>query len=157
MATIKYKGIELKTITDPQIFDPPKKMVVCNTQFTKIEERTVSAIVKDAKGDTWAITHPCFIGDILEYWAYCAEIPEDLKPRRATNREISKWLAQGNGEVTEGREVERSGPYCKTSLYYDSAKSNEICSEVVKIRKWDDTDWHEPTVDYMDIEEKEGE
>lgn len=32
MATIKYKGMELEEITEPQIFDPPKKMVVADGQ-----------------------------------------------------------------------------------------------------------------------------
>lgn len=151
MATIKYKGIELKTITEPQIFDPPKKMVVCNTQFTKIEERTVSAIVKDAKGDTWAITHPCFIGDILEYWAFCAEIPEDLKPRMATNREVAKWLAQGNGEwgISKFGVIEKAG----IGWFYDTGYEKQTLQSEFRVRKWDDTEWHVPTVDYMGLED----
>lgn len=148
---MKWKGIELKKITEPQIYDPPKKMVVWNTQCNKIEERTVYAIVKDAKGDTWAITHPCFIGDILEYWAYCAEIPEETKPRRATNRELAKWLAQGNGEVQD-----KSSLYCTfISFNYGPKLEDNPVIEYYKVRKWDDTEWHEPTVDYLGIKEAE--
>ena len=157
---MKYKEMDLKEITEPQIFDPPKKMVVWDSQCSKIEERTVSAIVKDAKNDTWAIAHPCFIGDILEYWAHCAEIPEEPKPRMATYRELAKWLAQGNGDALVLMQMTNglSREVVTTSSHYFSGKDNEAVSygyngqHCKGVRKWDDTEWHEPTADYIGLE-----
>ena len=82
-------------------------------------------------------------------YRHCAEIPEEPKPRRATNRELSKWLAKGHGEY--------SNTVCCTTSYItyeyllDSAESE--VSDNILVRKWDDADWHEPTVDYMGIEQ----
>lgn len=148
---MKYKGIELVEITVPQIFDQPKKMVVWNMHEGReenVREVIVVAILpeltchanvvcQESWGTTWA-TH-------------CAEIPEEPK-KRATNRQVSRWLAQGNGECTHGKEIDGKGPFCKSSLYYDAANSNEKCSDEVRIRKWDDTEWHEPTLEYMGLE-----
>lgn len=142
---MKYKGIELISITEPQIFNPPKKMLVWNDYDSHAREEHVFAIgpasldypVRTISDDGRIGTH-CL--------NHCAEIP---KIRRATHRELSKWLAQGNGEVTDGDT--NNSPYCKSSLYYNSARSDELCSDTIRIRKWDDTEWHEPTTDYMGI------
>ena len=145
---MNYKGNKLKDISGtPQIVNPPRKMLVWNDEDANTRVESVFAIgpssmdypVRTISDDGRIGTH-CL--------KHCAEIP---KPRRATNREVSKWLAQGNGEVTEGDTVAK--PYCKSSLYYDSENSDKLCRDNIKIRKWDDEDWHEPTIDYMGIEE----
>ena len=41
---MKYKGIELKEVTEPQLFDPPKKMLVWES-YENITELNVYAIV----------------------------------------------------------------------------------------------------------------
>ncbi len=139
---MKYKGKELKEITTPQIVDPPKEMLVWSDEMVKMnkepQKETVYAVVKLG-------TH--FVAITSSYqWDYCAEIPEQTKPRRATNRELSKWLAQGNGEENED-------DWVLTAHVYKSYEANVEVSDEIKVRKWDDTDWHEPTVDYMGIED----
>lgn len=134
---MKYKGIELKEITTSQIFDPPKEMLVWNYVDSTPFKVTVHAIVASK-------TFPVIAkeGD----YQYCAEIPEELKPRRATNRELSKWLAKGHGEYTN------TG--CSAASYYAylfDSEETEVGYNIL-VRKWDDVDWHEPTVDYMGIE-----
>lgn len=42
---MKYKGIELKEITEPQIFDPPKKMLVWRTNKWNSEQKTLKTSV----------------------------------------------------------------------------------------------------------------
>lgn len=136
---MKYKGKELKEITELQIFDPPKEMLVWDTEESEPLKREVCAIIKHKKLNL-AITT-----DIV-YFCHCAEIPEEPKPRRATNMELAKWLAQGKGEkLYDNRIIE-------INHKYDSSKDSESVNEYTSIRKWEDTDWHEPTVDYMGIE-----
>ena len=67
------------------------------------------------------------------------------KPRRATNRELAKWLAQGKGQIL--------GTKISTIYDYDAglADNGEV-PKFFKVRKWEDTEWHEATVDYMEIE-----
>ena len=133
---MKYKGKELVEITTPQIFDPPQEMLVWNDTFlTEPKKVNVCAIVK--LKDYYAAIE---IGKVPSYqWQHCAEIP---KARRVTNRELSKWLAQGNGE----KKVDDCIAYVHTYL---SEYSNEEADKLIKVRKWSDDDWHEPTVDYM--------
>ena len=73
---------------------------------------------------------------------HCAEIP---KARRVTNRELSKWLAQGNGEYS-------SILSCRVpsaTYNYSLDTATDVLNENILVRKWSDDDWHEPTVDYM--------
>lgn len=134
---MKYKGKELKEITTPQIVDPPKQMLVWD-DAVEPEVQFVYAIVRTKDGRTQAI------GD--RRWEHCAEIPEEPKARRATNRELAMWLAQGNGEQFEG------GCVIHRHSYLPDNTNKEVGDGFI-VRKWDDTDWHEPTVDYMGIED----
>ena len=68
---------------------------------------------------------------------------DPLKPRRATNRELSRWLAQGNGECLGSQDD------ADTAWNYPMECSNVPLREGAKVRKWSDTEWHEPTVDYL--------
>ena len=78
---------------------------------------------------------PCLVG----------EIPEEPKPRRATNRELAEWLAKGNGQKSGNK-----GIACISYSYGHLADDCEIDKTVV-VRKWGDAEWHEPTVDYMGL------
>lgn len=133
---MKYNGKELKEITTPQIFAEPKKMLVWNDGYVGHNAvpmiDTVYAVVK-IDNHYVAVTW----GHNMEH---CAEIPE---ARRATNRELSKWLAQGNGEMKAGSEL------TYTHMNYNLSRANSVADSIAKVRKWDDDAWHEPTVDYM--------
>lgn len=148
---MKYKGIELKDISGtPQIIDPPREMLVWDNDVNGKERPyapkkvTVFAIVNS---DT---LNGRVIGEESSSFircGHCAEIPTEY----ATFRQIARWLADGNGEVTEA--VGCDGAYCKSSLYYFSAKG-DVSSEgsAIRIRTWDDREWHEPTLEYMGLE-----
>lgn len=137
---MKYNGKELKEITTPQIFAEPKKMLVWNDKYVddnseqKPNIDTVYAVVKIDNhyvAVTWG-----------HYMEHCAEIP---KARRVTNRELSKWLAQGNGEYSNIVYFTRS----YTTYEYELDTASCEVSENFLVRKWSDDDWHEPTTDYM--------
>ncbi len=135
---MKYKGIELTEFTSdkPVVFDPPRKML-CWDYGCKPCEDMVDGYFPNRSGHV--------LGS-FEIWTHCAEIPEEPKPRLATNRELAKWLAQGNGEWRNSSPLL---PACSTDLIY--TEDADPASNLL-VRKWDDTEWHEPTVDYMGLE-----
>ena len=134
-----YKGIELKEITKPQIFDPPKKMLVWG-RYECITELDVYAIV--SRKDFPVICEN-------STWRHCAEIPEEPK-KLVTYRELSRWIAEGNGEVTD--ENDEGAIY--TQLFYWKGRENDAVVDSVHVRKWDDTEWHKPTREYLGLEDK---
>ena len=84
---MKYNGIELKEFTSdkPVVFNPPRTMLVWDRTDSEPCERDVVGYLP-LREYRKVITR----GD--EYM-FCAEIPETPKSRRATNRELVKWLA----------------------------------------------------------------
>lgn len=135
---MKYKGIKLKEITTPQVVNPPKKMLVwndCNDTSEQPRVDTVYAVIMKETGIIQVIGYCC-------RWSHCAEIPEELKSRRATNRELARWLAFGNGEYKNHIDL------ISNAYIYPESETDMTVDSHFKIRKWDD-DWHEPTVDYM--------
>jgi hypothetical protein len=146
MATINYNGMKLEEFTSdkPVIFDPPKKMLVTDDYDYK-SCRVTEIIVYDPRRTVCKA-----IGIHNQSWKYCFLLPDPPKPRRATNRELARWLAQGNGEYTNPKS-DYYNNYSSFS-YEECDKDNEIYANF-KVRKWDDTEWHEPTVDYMGLEE----
>ena len=135
MATIKYNGMELEEVSTPQIFDPPKKMLVWNNIMGYAIQSMIVAIVERMDG----LCAVCYDGEI---YPHCAEIPEAPKPRRATNRELARWIAEGKGEILV--------PHCVTQhVSYAVGQDNAECVSGQQVRKWEDDEWHEPTVDYL--------
>ena len=138
---MKYNGIEVKEFKSdkPVAFDPPKKMLCWDTY----DDRPCLDEV-----DAYIPRHNFPVKCSDSEWRHCAEIPEDTKPRRATNLELAKWLANGNGQVSgkESLGVWMTHTYTKNEEY-------NACDESTTVRKWDDTEWHEPTADYMGLED----
>ena len=142
MATINYKGMKLEEITIPQIFDPPRKCVVWDDDYLSPCEQSVIAIFPESAKLKLKVM------DLNLYrYKHCALLPDPPKPRRATNRELSRWLAQGNGECLGSQDD------ADTAWNYPMESSNAPLREGAKVRKWGDTEWHEPTVDYIRLED----
>lgn len=142
MATINYNGMELEEVTTPQVFDPPRKCIVWNSKDgSDWNIREVYAILSNS--------YSTF--KVICAWAecsckHCALLPDPPKPRRATNRELSRWLAEGKGEILV--------PHCVTQhVSYAVGQDNEKCGSGLRVRKWSDTEWHEPTVDYLGLDD----
>lgn len=131
---MKYYGIELTEVTEPQVFDPPKKMIVWDNDVC-ISYSDVCAIV-NRKGDR-VITR-------YSTWKHCAEIPE---AKLATYRELARWLSEGNGEVKDDDVV-----YSNWN-YYNDQENNPIKDSLL-VRKWCETEWHKPTREYLGLEDK---
>ena len=133
---MKYKGIELTEVTEPQLFDPPKKMLVWG-RYKNITKLNVYAIV--SRKDFPVICENTT-------WRHCAEIPEVLESKLVTYRELARWLAEGNGEVLNGN-------ICLPNWNYNRIQENDSVSETMLVRKWDDTEWHKPTREYLVLED----
>lgn len=133
---MKYKGMELKEVTTPQVCDPPREMLVWGDTFDSPLIVQVAAIAKLNTGIT-------VMGYRHDIYSHCAEIPEEPAPRRVTNKEFSKWLAQGYGQ---GRDA-NGFAYTNWSYEFDDT----ILPDYTKARRWDDTDWHEPTAEYLGL------
>lgn len=145
MATINYNGMELEEVTEPQIFDPPKTMVVWED-----DEKPTTAVVIAILAESSNLQYRVAIND-CSFYPHCALLPDPPKPRRATNRELSRWLAQGNGEIRDLTDNIDNMMF-STYIAYKACSDEEPISTIYKVRKWSDTDWHEPTVEYMGLE-----
>ena len=135
---MKYKGIELKEFESekPVLFDPPKRMLVWDYDDEIPTEEDVIAFI------------PNRYHKVIEQMSvsiHCAEIPE-VVCRRATNREIAKWLAEGNGEVKYENTV-----FPNWNYWYN--QENCIVKNSLYARKWCDKEWHEPTREYLGLED----
>lgn len=143
-----YNGIELKEFTSdkPVVFQEPKTMLCWDDTDDKPIVREVVSYIPIRKD--WPA-----IG-LISSWRHCAEIPEEPKPRRATNRELARWLAQGNGEKKRLDEYEKEGVvFVSIEFTYEFGDAYLPVDECYFVRKWDDSEWHEPTADYMGLED----
>lgn len=145
---MKYNGIEIAELKTTFIKNLPREMLVWNDNSIEPKVKTIVGACVNLKGDCWYIAHDDKLG-IVKY-KHCAEIPEEPKPRRATNRELAKWLAQGKGEW--GKCVSCKIERAEISWWYEWGYESEYLQKEIKIRKWDDRDWHEPDVQYMGLE-----
>lgn len=136
---MKYKGIELKEFESekPVVFDPPKLMLVWDDGDSEPSKENVFAFIPTR-------CYPVIATD--EDFDHCAEIPE-VVCRRATNRELAKWLVLGNGQY------QVSGGRIWTEHHYDIGQDDDACSRFIKVRKWCDKEWHEPTLEYLGLED----
>jgi hypothetical protein len=134
---MKYKGIELKEVTEPQLFEPPKKMLVWG-RYENITELDVYAIV--SRKDFPVICEN-------STWRHCAEIPKVPESELVTYRELARWLAEGNGEVMWANNV-------LSNWNYSTDEENKALDESLSVRRWDDTEWHKPTREYLGLEDK---
>ena len=139
---MKYKGIELKEVTEPQLFDQPKKMLVLDSDYGCLAEFNVYAIVN--RKNYRVITENAA-------WRHCAEIPKVPELELVTYRELARWLAEGNGEVNDELDDDECAIY--THLFYWKGRENDAVGDSLNVRKWDDTEWHKPTREYLGLED----
>jgi len=60
---------------------------------------------------------------------------------RMTNRQLSEWLAKGNGEMT----LENNDSYIYTEKVHFKGDADKPVRDDVIIRRWRDTEWSKPT------------
>ena len=136
---MKYKGIELKEFESekPVVFDPPKRMLVWDYIDETPTEKDVIAFI------------PNRYHKVIEQTSlslHCAEIPEESS-EQATVLQLAKWVATGNGLLKRG--------CCITNyVSFDEIDENSPVSDATLVRKWGDKEWHEPTLEYLGLEDE---
>ena len=142
MATINYNGMELEEFTsDKPVAFPKGTKAVCWDGDEIKDEKMVIAYVPYLRYRVLTLgADDC---DGPSYMA-CALLPDPPKPRRATNRELARWLIEGNAQI---RHSDSDMVY--VGWNYKEFEDDLLCSNNVLVRKWSDTEWHEPTVDYL--------
>ena len=73
---------------------------------------------------------------------------EQEESKLVTNRELARWLAQGNGEYYE---YDCDGWESHRCIEYQYEQDNLPVSKVM-VRKWEDEEWHNPTREYLGLE-----
>ena len=141
MNTINFNGMDLDEVTETKVFDEPHDMFVWNNSDSVPTLKSVCAIIPYRHAGSVITTNGAY--------EHCAEIPEKPAPRMATNRELAKWLAQGNGELADKTDNHKLSYNCNYAYIID--RSEEFVSDSIEVRKWDDNEWHTPDVEYMGI------
>lgn len=81
------------------------------------------------------------------------QLPTYYRTRRITNRELSLWLAHGNGEACCFSD--EHSPTCFTEFRYHPDEGDKPASVRagvrIMIRRWYESEWHEPTADYIGL------
>lgn len=143
---MKYKGQELVEYKANvgAIFDPPKAAMVWDDGG----ENNASCMLVYAY--TPKSEYPVVCDEVK--YRHVAFIPKELlnekKSRLATNRELAKWLMQGNGQRTLKNYLN-----IYSVLAYPKSQENLPVGDDVLVRKWDDEEWHEARIDYLGIKE----
>ena len=135
---MKYKGIKLKEFESekPVVFDPPKLMLVWNGCDNEPFKENVFAFIPNIC---------CPVVGTNYTFEHCAEIPEESS-ELVTVLQLAKWVATGNGLLKRG--------CCITNyVSFDEIDENRPVSDSVLVRKWGDKEWHEPTLEYLGLED----
>ena len=146
MATIKYNGMELEEYRpdNPETYEPPKKMLVWSEDL-----KAFAALAKVLYvNPRYSFVSVLQDNGHIAVFDHCALIPETPASRMATWFELAKWCATGNGLVYDS-----SRDKIDTGIMFKPNNENEPVTDEIKVRKWDDTEWHTPDVEYMGIEE----
>ena len=135
---MKYKGIELKEFTSdkPVVFDPPKLMLVWNDCDSGPSEANVFAVIPNR-------CYPVIGTD--NSFDHCAEIPEESS-KQVTVIQLAEWVSKGFGLIKRAGYITNY-----VSFLYDDEHSP--VSNVSLVRKWGDKEWHEPTREYLGLED----
>lgn len=116
-------------------YDPLYDLKVANEQGKKIECKR--------KGDAW--------GDLdWDYTPSPAWLDDHeyriMEEKPITNRELAQWLVEGYGQFTY-----MPGNVAMYHYSYSSSGSDTPIHEDIRVRLWEDTEWHMPTRKYMGL------
>lgn len=99
-----------------------------------LEGKEIQSRVKNSACKDWNNCPRPMWDDGIEY---------RIKPETyLTLRQVAEWLAKGNGQVNLDGVID-------TRYSYYPDKGNDLINENFKIRKWNDTEWHEATKEYI--------
>lgn len=144
MATVNFGGQTLVEFTSdvPVVFDKPINMYVTDDSDDFTGGIIDEIIVYDPRRVLKAIgTHNA--------WRHCFSFLDKPEPRRATWLELAKWCLEGKGLV-----LDKLAQKIDTGVMFKVVHQDKPVDNLIKIRKWGDTEWHEPTIDYMETKDE---
>jgi hypothetical protein len=147
MAKINYNGMELEEFTSnkPVAFPEGTKAICWDSDIYEEgfrSELDIIAFIPYLKDPV--LTRDCLNDYQDSPYRHCALLPDPPKPRRATWLEVARWCATGNGIVYDSDRDK-----IDTGIMFKPSNEHEPIMDEIKVRKWSDTEWHEPTVDYL--------
>ena len=128
------------TYEDWQKNPTPRMMWVWNS---KVEDKVKAKVIHILSNGVcvYPILTVTDIDDDYETYKHCAEI-EELKTRRMTNKELSRWLREKPTREYRYLNID----YICSTFDYREYKQDEEVSEDMRIRE-DDSEWREPLVE----------
>lgn len=124
-----------------QNIDEMIKILTAYKEGKTIEHRFINRKIGDSC--SWInMQNPIWNWDIFEY--RIANEQQTRKPRRMTNKELFKWLAQGNGAMRWSR---HELSQVTTLFTYDDYQENYTVASGIIIRGFDESEWHDPLIE----------
>ena len=80
-----------------------------------------------------------FCKDGYSHFQFIREVIEE--PALMTHRQLSEWLAKGNGQMRS------AGALLYSLLVYEPKNEHDAVGKNIRIRRWDSDEWVVPTVD----------
>ena len=118
--------------TENTAFNPPIKMFVWNDDESKKSVAKVCCIINSEYVKFKVQTTLCG-------YEHCAEIVEESQ--MMTYRQITEWLAKGNGEAKD------CNGNIANNFYYLIGRENMLLEMDYKVRRWDSEMWEKATYD----------
>ena len=132
---IRYNGKDYEEFTSDKaiIFDTPQPVLAWD------EEPVTDEMVAYIPASEYPV--------ITKHnaWRHCAK---ECLVRRVTNKELAIWCANGNGQVRCA-----GAANIHTFFSYAFGTDDDPVTADYAVRRFDDEDWHLPTVEYLGIEE----
>lgn len=144
---MKYK--DLKEMTFKEWDGKPFYAIVIDC-----DEREICNVDKRRLNDIYICDSPLIVGYVYGAWEdksglrwkHAYPIEWNKKPKkRMTNRQLSMWLAKGNGE----KKCENARAVDSNHIYMND-EAGEPCPDYIKVRKWYTKEWIEPTTDLLE-------
>lgn len=92
---------------------------------------------------TWDYSMEYRIVDVEDRADWIEKIEKIHRQERLTHKQFAMWLAKGNGQA-----MGEASNCVYTDNYYNPDYEDDIIPDHWRVRRWDDTEWHEPTIEY---------
>lgn len=138
----------MKTLTyEDWIKNPtPRMMWVWDDDEKEKAKRKVVYVTKEGS-HYYPVRATAYDDTTYEAYKHCAEI-EASKTRRMTNKELSRWLREGQTReckyLNNGRSNNANFVFCYHTYFESDA--DEVVDDTILIRE-DDSEWREPLIE----------
>lgn len=133
---MKYNKETVIECTEPQVFCPPREMLVWDDYITEPIVKPVVAISRKHNGELFCVTVSSD-GELTAKWKYCGEIPS-IRDTPVTWMQLASWLCKGFGVVKDVN----TGKIDTGVIFRETSSGEQVDGLVVK--RFGDLNWHTP-------------